>query len=241
MTPEQFVERLQGAMPSGLKSVVLYGSAAAGDFVPGASDYNLLLVAESWSAAELQAIAEVVSQWQRAGNPPPQLFTSADMASSADAFPIEILDLQQSHKILWGTDLLGGIQVSPEHLRSQLEHELKSKLLRLRQRYLAACRDPQRTAGVLMGSLSTFLVLFRAALRLYDNEVPAEKRAALLALSRHVAFDPQPFLTLLDFKERHSRPPTSAESLAASYLASIEQVVTAVDRHIHEQDRRNEA
>ena len=46
MTPERFVEQLQVALADKLKSVVLYGSAATGDFMEGVSGYNVLVVAE---------------------------------------------------------------------------------------------------------------------------------------------------------------------------------------------------
>lgn len=233
MTPEQFVERLKEVLP-GLEAAFLYGSAAAGDYVPGASHHDLLVVARQWNLADLHALAEVSRPWQQAGNPVPQLFTSAELASSADVFPIEVVDLQQARKVLYGPDLIADLKVDQDHFRLQLEHELRSRLLLLRQRCLAAAGDENRTLAVVIASLSTFLVLFRAALRLYDNEVPSHKRAAMLALAKHITFDPQPLLTLLDSKQKHLRPASGAVALAGSYLASIEQVVTAVDRHIRD-------
>ena len=48
MKPEQLVEQLKRALPASLRSVVLYGSAAAGDHVAGKSDFNILVVAERY-------------------------------------------------------------------------------------------------------------------------------------------------------------------------------------------------
>jgi hypothetical protein len=231
MTPEQFLSQIKPLLP-GLHSVVLYGSSAAGDFVQGASRYDLMLVAERWGLVELQAIAAADRTWQQAGNAPPQLFTVAELSAAADVFPIEILDLQQSRRVLLGSDPIAELQVDLAQLRLQLEHELRSKLLMLRQRLLAATGDERRLSRVLLASLSSFLVLFRASLRLYDNEVPPQKRAALLALARHIDFDTQPFLTLLESKERAEKPGASAAAVAGAYLAAIEQVIGAVDRHI---------
>src|SRR5437870_4596473 len=129
MTPEQFIEQLQVALGDKLKSVVLYGSAATGDFMEGVSGHNLLVVAEPCGTSELAAIASAAQKWEQAGNPLPQFFTPAELAGSADAFPIEILDMQRSRKILSGADLLANLTVDHAHLRMQLEHDLKSKLL----------------------------------------------------------------------------------------------------------------
>lgn len=233
MTPEQFVERLKPVLP-GLEAAILYGSAAAGDYVPGASHYDLMLVAREWGLVELRAIAAVARPWQEAGNPVPQFFTTVELAASADAFPIEILDLQQSRQVLFGPDLIAPLVVDPDHFRVHVEHELRSRLLLLRQRLLAAGDDPQRTLAVAFASLSTFLVLCRAALRLYDKVVPSQKREALQALTQRVSFDPQPFLALLDSKEQQTPLAQNVTELTQSYLTSIEQVVSAVDRHIRE-------
>ena len=102
MTPEELIERLNSAVPGKLSSAVLYGSAAAGDFVPKASNYNVLLVIDGLGLAELDALSKPVAQWTRAGHRPPLLFTCGQLQASADAFPIELLDMQQSHRVLFG-------------------------------------------------------------------------------------------------------------------------------------------
>jgi hypothetical protein len=233
MTPEEFVERLKVALPAGLKSVVLYGSAAAGDFLPGKSDYNVVIVSDPLGLPELDALAGPVSDWTRAGNEAPLLFTSGQLATSADAFPIELADMRQSRKTLFGEDLLAGIKISPAHLRLQLERELKGKLLSLRRRYLQTTGDNQRLANLMAASLSTILVLFRAALRLFQPEVPATKIEALSALARHIPFDPEPFRRVYALKEGPAANVAPATELFADYLRNIEIVIEAVDRHIH--------
>jgi len=234
MTPEQLTERLKQAMPSGLRSVVLYGSAAAGDHLPGRSEYNVLVVADRLGVAELDALAGPARAWAKAGHRPPLLFTPAQLAASADAFPIEILDIQQSHRILFGEDPVAGIRVKPEHLRLELERELKGKLLALRESYLLACGKARRVLDLLTASLSAFLVLFRASLRLYQDDVPAHKLEALRALARHVGFDPKVFLTVQALKEgRLESKAVEADALFAQYLGTIEEVADAVDRRLH--------
>jgi len=234
MTPEQFVQQLQVALADKLKSVVLYGSAASGDFIEGVSGYNLLVVAEPLGASELAAISTAAQGWEQAGNPLPQFFTPPELADSADAFPIEILDMQRSRKILFGADLLSSLTVDPAHLRMQLEHDLKSKLLFFRRRYLAASQEPQRLARLLTSSLSTFLVLFRAAIKLYDEDVPLHKKDALQKLGMYLTFDATPFLSVLELKAKATIPPDlNLQRLTSQYLVSIEQIVLAIDRQLH--------
>ncbi len=231
MKPEQWVEQLKQAMPAGLRSVVLYGSAATGDHLAGKSDYNILIVTDRLGLAELDALSKPAVAWAKAGNRPPLLFTPQQLRDSADAFPIELSDMQQSRKILFGDDLLADVVIKPEHLRLQLEHDLKARLLQLRERYLLTRGKPGPVAELLTSSLSTFLVLFRATLRLYQSDVPSRKLEALDALARHVGFDAQVFLTVHALKEgRCKRRDVSPVALFEQYRTTIEQVVDAVDR-----------
>ena len=125
-------------------------------------------------------------------------------------------------------------RLSQSLLGLQLERELKGKLLSLRRRYLQTQGDKQRLKDLMAASLSTFLVLFRAALRLFQAQVPATKIDALTALAQHISFDPLPFRRVYALKEGRSAPddlPVSA--LFADYLRNIEKVIEAIDKHIH--------
>jgi hypothetical protein len=238
MDLEQFVKSLQESLGTKLHSVLLYGSAAAGDFLPGVSGKDILIVAQPLGQTELSAIAPHLLLWERAGNPLPELFTPGELATSLDVFPIELLDMQQSRRLLFGADPLSGIAIDMDDYRRQLEHELKTRLLQLRRSYIAATGDEPRLARLMGASLSTFLVLMRASLRLYNDPVGAEKSDAIDRLAKHVQFDPQPLKDVLEYKKRQAAPaPGEVESLFSRYLASIERIVHAVDHHLRETTR----
>jgi hypothetical protein len=234
MTPEQLVQRLQTALPTELKSVVLYGSATAGDFVDGRSNVNLLVIAERLGPGELDRMAPALSDWLAAGQEVPRLFTAAELAASADAFPIELADMRQSRRTLFGGDLLADVTIDPAHLRLQLERELQGKLMLLRRQYLQASGDDARLSNLMIWSLSTFLVLFRAGLRLFRPDPPMVKLEALDELSRHLKFDPQPFRTVYEWKTSGRLPSgCTVATVFEDYLKAVEQVVHLIDRHLH--------
>jgi hypothetical protein len=234
MTTEQLMKELQEALGPALKSVVLYGSAAAGDFIQGVSGRDILIIGERLGAAELAALSVPLAAWVQAGNPLPQVLTPTELARSTDVFPIEIIDMQQSRRVLFGPDPLAEIKIDMQHFRIQLERELKTRLLLLRRRYMACCSQTDRVARLMIDSVSTFLVLMRAALRLYNDSAPAEKAKALEELGRYVTFDLQPFTAVQELKARPQKlPPGEVESLFGRYLASIQQVAEAVDWDLH--------
>ncbi len=234
MTPEKLVEELKQACPKGLKSVILYGSAAAGDHAGKQSDYNVLVVTEELGIDTLNAISKTASAWAKAGNPAPLLFTEERLAKATDVFPVELLDIRECHKVLHGEDLVQELEIDTKNLRLEIEHELRGKLIRLRQSYLLTRGKPKAVADLMTQSLSTFLVLFRASLRLFEDAVPQKKMEALEKLSTHLEFDVSVFQTVQNLKDGTSRAKdVPVEGLFNNYLKTIECVIDAVDAYIH--------
>lgn len=234
MKPEQLVKQLTSVSSLNLRSVILYGSAAAGDHTGKRSDYNILVITEKLDLPELEILSKPTVAWTRAGNPPPLLFTIERLKKSADVFPIELLDMKESHIVLFGEDVLEEVEVSSANLRLELEHELKGKLIQLRERFLTTPTRPRAVADLLITSLSTFLVLFRAALRLFQDNIPAKKMDALKALADHIPCDPSVFETIQALKEgREKIREHDIINMFDRYLRTVENVVDAVDSYIH--------
>ena len=241
MKPEQLVEKLRKVQPLSLRSVILYGSAVTGDFVKKRSDYNVLVIAENLGVAELRALSGLARRWVRAGNPPPLLFTLERLKQSADVFPIEILDMKAANRVLYGEDVLSRIPVSEENLRHQVESELKGKLIQLREAYLITGGKPRDVVEVLVRSIASFLVLFRAALRLYQVAAPARKLDALAALAQQIPLDSEPFETVEALKEgRIKVRRVNADALFGNFLKTVETVVDAIDSYVHGRERAEE-
>ncbi len=234
MTPEKLVEELKQACPKGLKSVILFGSAAAGDHSGKPSDYNVLVVTEDLGIDTLNILSKTAAAWSKAGNPAPMLFTEERLTQATDVFPIELLDIRECHKVLYGEDLVEGLEIDTKNLRLEIEHELRGKLIRLRQSYLLTQGKPKAVADLMTQSLSTFLVLFRAALRLFEDQIPQKKFAALEKLATHLEFDEAVFQTVQDLKDGTQKAKDVAVgALFNTYLKTIECVIDAVDTYIH--------
>ncbi len=201
MTPEAFTDKLKEALGDELVSVVLYGSAAAGERSEKYSDFNVLVVCTRLGLDELDLIAPLAQEWARHGNPPPLLFTWERLKQSSDVFPIELLDIKEGHEMLYGEDVVRELPISQANLRFQLEHELKGKLIQLRESYLLTASKPDEIVDLMIHSLSTFQVLLRATLRFYEINVPRKKRDAVISLAKHVNFDVGIFDEVNDLKD----------------------------------------
>ena len=231
MTPEELVEQLRRAYGPELRSVVLYGSAAAGEHIPKRSDYNVLVLVDALSLDRLSAAASVARAWSEGGNPAPMTLTMSEWRGSADIFAMEYADILERHKILYGESPFDGIRVDPRDLRLQLEHEAMGKLLRLRQGVLASGGDGRLETELLAASLSTIMVIFRSVARLQGETPPKDNLALAQSVARYAGFDAKPFEQVV----RHVRGEQTiaageVRSVVAGYLAGMEKLVAHLNR-----------
>jgi hypothetical protein len=227
---DQIVEKLRKALDSSLVSVVLYGSGATGDHNEKFSDYNILSVLTKITPAELRAVEPVFRWWREQGNPSPLLLTEHELRTSTDCFAIEFHDIREHHRILYGPNLVADLEIDRSFYRAQVECELRTKLLRLRQKAGGVLSDKDALRQLMADSVSTFCILFRHALLLDGVAAPARKREIVTAAGQHFGFETAPFLTLLDQREEKVRAKDiEPEPLFARYIIQIEKVIDAVD------------
>src|SRR5438874_5645217 len=226
----EFVEKMRTAAGENLISVVLYGSAAEGEFHPEYSDLNLLCVLRDTSFASLSKIASAVEWWRKKKYHPPLVLTPQELKDTADVFSIEFIDMKQRHRILYGSDVLGDLNV-PMHLHcSQLEYELREKLFLLRQHILLAGSDEKALWEAMLNSLSSFTTLFRHALIELGEAGRKHSREAVQELASRLNFDPSAFVQLMDVRAQKSDgKQLRAADVVSRYLAAIEKVAAAVD------------
>lgn len=229
-TTEKMVEELKALLGGQLVSVVLYGSAAAGDHAGKNSDINLLVVTRTLLPKELLSLSKAMVPWTRQGNPPPLLLTRNHLKDFVDVFPVEILDIQHNHQVLHGPDPVKGLSVSKDRLRAELEHELQGKLLKLKTQFALTEARPTLIEKLMVQSLSTFLVLFKGLLWLYRTKPPVKKLEALQELKKHISFDADVFETVDRLKRGEKIRDLDVFVLFEKYLGSIEAIVDNVSR-----------
>ncbi len=228
---EEFIRRMRAAAGTNLASVILYGSAVAGDFHPEFSNLNLFCVLGESSFKDLQALAPVARWWESQKQPAPLFMTRRELHASSDVFTIELLDMQQHHRVLYGEDVLVNLQIPLYLHRVQVEYELREKLLLLRQQFLLNSDNTRRLWGLLVRSVSSFVTLFRHALIALGHVAPTGKRETVNVLTEKLKLDPSPVLQVLDVRENKTNPKKlEVNDLFARYLLVVEQVTSAVDQ-----------
>lgn len=230
-TLKELVDRLTKAYQDRLVSVILYGSAAVGDHHGRFSDLNVFCVLKQITTRELGESESVFRWWREKGNPAPLLMGEDEVARSTDCFPIEFRDMKERRRLLAGVDVVADIEIGDFFYRAQVEHELRAKLLRLRQKAGGVLSDKAMLLRLMIDSISTFCTLFRHALLLAGAGSAFEKRRVVDLAAERLGVDPSPFHTLLDLREEKTKPrDVDPPKLFEQYLKQIHVVVDAVDR-----------
>ena len=230
---DAFIDDLRTTHGKNLASVILYGSAAAGDFVPRQSDYNLLVALHRITPKDLRNANACMREWNKMGRSMPVYFTVSELQNAADVFPIEFHNMERARKVLYGTDVLANLNISDEYLRHQTEFELRSKLIRLRQHYIPASVSVEGLVNLMAESLSSFAALFRAVLMINGVEPPITKHEIVALTVEHLKIDGSPFVKIFNIRENNLAKPldeVSANQLFADYMEQIENVIEAVDK-----------
>ena len=237
MVPEQlineFVERMRAAAGTNLLAAILYGSAAAGDYVADYSDVNLLCVLAETSFAAIEALAPAMEWWGKQKHRLPLLMSAEEMRRSADVFSIEFLDMRRNYRVLWGEDVLKMLEIPMRLHRAQVEYELREKTILLRQRLLMVSGNAEAKWELLLRSLPAFGTLFRHALIAIGDTGAGSgsKREVAAALAVKLGIDASVFGELLDIRERKKdRKAARVDEVFARYLKLVEQVTGAVDK-----------
>jgi hypothetical protein len=226
---KELVTKLERAYQDRLLSVILYGSGASPDHHAKFSDLNVLCVLKQITPRELGESEPIFRWWREHKHPSPLLMSEEEVHNSADCFPVEYHDMKDRRKMLYGPDVIADVHIDSKFYRAQVEHELRSKLFRLRQQAAAVLSDPEKLFQLCVDSVSTFCMLARHALILAGH-AKSDRRAVVHQLGESLQMDVSPFNILLDIREDKSGvDPGDPGELFAQYLECIRRLVEFVD------------
>jgi predicted nucleotidyltransferase len=160
---QDWVKVLKRELGNNLVSVILYGSAARGEHVPARSDVNLMLVFKKLDLEHISKVRQLMSRKLRKQLPQLAFWTEEELAHAWDVFPLEFADIKENHRCLAGKDLFAKRKADKRRLRYQIEFELRSKLLHMRDTWLRSHKDRYALEMFLIKAGNSFDYLIRQA------------------------------------------------------------------------------
>ena len=226
----EFCDDMKTAFGDGLVSVMLFGSGARGEYIPKKSDLNFLVVVKDNSPSELVAYRKCLPKWRKRNVATPLFLTEEYIRSSLDTYPVEFLEMKAAYKVIHGEDLLADLQFERADLRTQVERELKGKLLHLRQEFLESRGKVETLTMLVSSSLSAFAPVFRALLYISGEEQVVKRADLLQQICTKFSLDSDLFNRLLKISRGEKKIPASEmNNLFDLYVEEIDKLARNVD------------
>ena len=226
---DDLVDGLKSIYKEGLISVILYGSAASGEYAGGHSNLNITIILDD---ARLSNVVKASGLFRkrRFRIVRPVFFTEEYITASKDVFPLEFLDMKENHSVLYGKDALQGLEIDLKNLRFQCEQELKSKLINMKEAYLAN-QDPADLKRLLFRLSTSILHILRNLAKMKGRVPPYSRKDAVKYLAETFGNDMAVFGRILDAKRGGARlAGRDIKKLFVEFADSAEKIVAIVDK-----------
>lgn len=162
------------------KNLLIAASYTVGD------DKKALFVVEKLRFNDIVQLKERVKKGY------PLILTKEEIVDGCDVFPLEYLNIQKTHRVLYGDkNLLKNLKINKSHVRRQLEYEFRSKLIHIREEFMRSTSQKE-LAGILKNAIPVLTPIFHGLLYLKDNKERCrsfEEYLNLLKLEYNVDFE----------------------------------------------------
>jgi hypothetical protein len=143
--------------------------------------------------------------------------------------------MQQSHRVLYGSDPIAAIKVPMNLHRVQVEHELRTLMLKLRQHLLREAENTHELATVLAKSFSSALTLLRHTLIVFGEQPPTNACEVFARIAALTSANAQGFEAVQQLREAKTLDKAAVLPIYDGYLTALEKVIAALDRHLPKQ------
>jgi predicted nucleotidyltransferase len=228
---DAFLRDVKGIWGDGITSVILYGSAAGEGYSPKRSDVNFLVVAEDLNPETLRRLHPLTRGWRRRRIATPLIMRKSLIETSLDSYPLEFLSMMVSYRVLYGEDVLQGLEFRKEDVRLQCERELKAKLLLLREAYVDSSGVKLLLQRLISESLPAMNAIFQGLLYLQGRPWKFVGDPLLSAGKQSFGLNIGLFQDLWRVKRKELRPGAEeTHKLLAGYINEVARLAEWADR-----------
>ncbi len=226
---EGFAAQMKNTFGKELQSLLLVGSAARGDYKPGKSDVNTLVILTPEGMDWLEKSYPILQSWRKKGLAVPHFMMPDAVTRGLDSYPLEFLDFRTFHKVVLGPDILTGISIPLQPLRLQIEREMRGKLFLLRQIFASEAGHSKQLRTVLLRAISVFTAVFQGILELGNKPIPANRSELFREAASYAGFSERVFLNILELRE--SKGSKNLRVIFKELLKEVSAIVSWADKY----------
>jgi predicted nucleotidyltransferase len=199
-----------------LVGLLVYGSAARGEYREGRSDVDLMLVVKEAPRAKLEAITNALQLARYAARIEAMILTAAEIPRAADVFPLLYDDIRREHVLLAGTDPFSELVISDRHRRLRIEQELREAQIRLRRAVIDAQGSPEMLGGAVFRKLRQIRGALHALFALHGVDVADDLKAVFDHAAKTYGLDLSALFAV------HEKPIRAHEAIEKLLAAAVD-------------------
>ncbi len=227
---EDFVTAAVSTLGGGLRSIVLYGSAAEGR-LRATSDVNLMLVLREFQPAQADALREPLRTAQAAIRLRALFLLESEIPEAVESFAQKFADVARRHRVLHGDDPFTQVKIPRPAEIFRLKQVLLNLTLRLRGIYMTRGLREEQLAPVLADAAGPLRSCAATLLELEGRPAASPKEAlAEVAGALPGSAAGELLAHLSEAREKSSLPP----GVAASALIHLIELA----RHLRERAQK---
>lgn len=228
---QAYTKDVKGTFGDQLEGLLIYGSAVRGEFLPGRSNLNLLLVVTGYDAAMLKRYQPVHKRWSKEGVITPLFLTDHEIRTSSALFPLEFLEIQEHHRVLGGRDPFVGFHVEVTRIGDAVRQGLAGHVLRLRQRFAESSGANEAVMILLPLAITSTVPLLRGIQRMRGWPVLTQSDAVIKDVADRLQLDLTGFHDALMLKRGIISPgPSEIPRVFDRYLKAAMELSEAINR-----------
>lgn len=175
-----------------LVGILVHGSVARGEYRPGESDVDAIVVLKDAGFAKLAAIANAMQLARYSARIEAMILTEEEIPGASDVFPLLYDDIKRFHVLLRGRDPFAAVEVHDTHRRLRIEQELREARIRLRRAVTDAAGAREAIGGAVVRKLKQVRGPLHALLRLKGIACAPDLASVVSKASETYGVDPAP-------------------------------------------------
>ena len=227
---DRMVTELQELHNDALLAVALTGDAIGPTYRPRKTLLTTVVVLEEVTPEALRRTRDLIRRWRRRHIPVPILMDPRYIESSLDVFPIEFIDFADRHLLLFGeSDPFSDLKFDMDHLRLEVEEQLRGKMLHLWSAYLSTHGSQKNLRALLLETPAGFEIILRGMARLRD---PSATESPVDAIEHSFEIELPTFHRLIGLRSgQGSMANDELEDTFGAYLGEVHRLVHLTDEH----------
>jgi predicted nucleotidyltransferase len=224
-------EEIRKVFNDDLVAFMLYGSILTRDYIRERSDINSLIILKRYDLDKIKTMSGIIRRAPLPRLVRPLLFTKDELKASMELFPLEFLDIGETHLVLTGEDCFSKNPVPVRNLRLLCERELRSRFHEMKDFFPGPAFNIRALNEFLINSFNPLLVIIKNILRIENRTLSGTRAEILQTAAEWLELNPYPFRQILLMKQGILKPGrTLALEIFRFLFTEVQKLLAVTDQ-----------